>query len=110
MYLSELNVCKNQIVTTYIRICFFSDILGICHGVAGSGYVFLLLYRLTNEQMYLHRALRFAEFMFTEPFQAHARTPDCPHSLYEGWAGTALFLADLLQPKKAEFPLWNVFI
>ncbi|XP_078489542.1 lanC-like protein 3 isoform X2 [Ciona intestinalis] len=29
---------------------------GICHGVAGSGYVFLLLYRLTGDTKYLYRA------------------------------------------------------
>ena len=31
---------------------------GICHGVAGSGYVFLLMYRLTGEENYLYRAER----------------------------------------------------
>jgi len=31
---------------------------GICHGVAGSGYVFLLMYRLTAETKYLYRAER----------------------------------------------------
>ncbi|XP_014675270.1 PREDICTED: lanC-like protein 3 [Priapulus caudatus] len=82
---------------------------GICHGVAGSGYVFLLLYRLTEEPGYLHRALRFADFVYTDTFRRHARTPDRAHSLYEGWAGTMLYLSDLLHPEKAEFPLFNVF-
>ncbi len=82
---------------------------GICHGVAGSGYVFLLLYRLTSDEKHLHRALRFAEFMQTEEFQRGARRPDCPYSLYEGVAGTALFLADLTNPLKAEFPFFDVF-
>lgn len=31
---------------------------GICHGVAGSAYVFLLLYRLTGNSKYLYRAQR----------------------------------------------------
>lgn len=31
---------------------------GICHGVAGSAYVFLLLYRLTGNTKYLYRAQR----------------------------------------------------
>lgn len=82
---------------------------GICHGVAGSGYVFLLLYRLTNDSKYLHRAQCFAEFMFSPEFQNGARTPDSPFSLYEGWAGSVLFLLDLLQPETAEFPFFNVF-
>ncbi|GFO32197.1 LANC-like protein 3, partial [Plakobranchus ocellatus] len=82
---------------------------GICHGVAGSGYVFLLLYRLTNDKKYLHRAVQFAQFLFTQEFQAGARTPDNPYSLYEGLAGTVCFMLDLLQPEKAEFPFLDVF-
>ena len=39
---------------------------GICHGVAGSGYVFLLLYRLTGDRQQLARAHCFAHFLFTE--------------------------------------------
>lgn len=31
---------------------------GICHGVAGSAYVFLLLYRLTGNSKYIYRAQR----------------------------------------------------
>ena len=81
---------------------------GICHGVAGSGYVFLLLYRLTGDHKHLHRAQKLAEFMFMDEFQRNAKTPDSPFSLYEGWAGTVCFLADLMQPDKAEFPFFNV--
>lgn len=81
---------------------------GICHGIAGSGYVFLLLYWLTGDLRYLHRARQFAEFMFTDEFK-EARTPDCPYSLYEGLAGTACFLADILEPRNAAFPFMEVF-
>lgn len=83
-------------------------LLGICHGVAGSGYVFLLLYRLTGDEKHLHRANKFAEFMETKEFQQGARTPDTPYSLFEGLAGTACFLVDLLQPHRAEFPFFDV--
>jgi len=82
---------------------------GICHGVAGSGYVFLLLYRLTNEDEYLYRAQKFSEFMQTKEFQTGARTPDSPYSLYEGLAGTVCFYADLLNPSSASFPFFEVF-
>ncbi|XP_070568983.1 lanC-like protein 3 [Ptychodera flava] len=82
---------------------------GICHGIAGSGYVFLLLYRLTGDPKHLHRALQFAEFIYTEEFQKSSRRPDCPYSLYEGLAGTLCFLGDLLQPEKASFPFFEVF-
>jgi len=82
---------------------------GICHGVSGSGYVFLLLYRLTGDPRHLHRALQFAEFMETSEFKAKARTPDSPYSLYEGLAGTVCFLTDLMQPNVAKFPFFDVF-
>ncbi|XP_028160499.1 lanC-like protein 3 [Ostrinia furnacalis] len=82
---------------------------GICHGVAGNGYVFLLLYRLTGDEKYLHRAKKFADFMSTDEFLRDARLPDNPESLYEGTAGTVCFLADLLVPDKAEFPFQDVF-
>lgn len=82
---------------------------GICHGVAGNGYVFLLLHRLTGEEKYLYRAKNFADFMNTEEFLRNARLPDSPESLYEGTAGAVCYLADLLQPQKAEFPFQDVF-
>ena len=82
---------------------------GICHGVAGSGYVFLLLYRMTRDPVHLQRANSFAHFMTTTVFQRGARRPDCPFSLYEGTAGTLCFLTDLLNPDRAEFPFFDVF-
>ena len=39
---------------------------GVCHGVAGTGYVFLLLYRLTGDDQQLARAHCCANFLFTE--------------------------------------------
>ncbi|KAM3960339.1 lanC-like protein 3 homolog [Aphomia sociella] len=82
---------------------------GICHGVAGNGYVFLLLYKMTGEEKYLYRAKHFADFMNTDEFLRDARLPDNPESLYEGTAGTVCFLSDLLVPEKAEFPFQDVF-
>ncbi|OWJ99106.1 LANCL3 [Cervus elaphus hippelaphus] len=61
---------------------------GICHGVAGSAYVFLLLYRLTGNSKYIYRAQRFAEFLFTEEFKAGSRVLESIYSLYEGFSGT----------------------
>jgi len=82
---------------------------GICHGVAGSGYVFLLLYRLTNNPKHLHRAVVFAQFIESEEFKRSARVPDNPFSLYEGIAGTVCYLADLTAPAQAAFPFSEVF-
>ncbi|XP_057654525.1 lanC-like protein 3 homolog [Diorhabda carinulata] len=82
---------------------------GICHGVAGNGYVFLILYRLTQEPKYLHRALEFYNFMWSGDFQSGSRTPDYPYSLYEGLAGTTCFMADLTCPLQAKFPFYDIF-
>lgn len=82
---------------------------GLCHGIAGNGYVFLLLYRLTNDNKYLYRTLVFFQFLCSDEFKHNARTPDNPYSLYEGLAGTACFVADLLNPPAASFPFSNVF-
>ena len=79
---------------------------GICHGVAGNAYAFLLLHQLQPQRpSHLRRARAFAAFLERAEFRDGARTPDCPWSLHEGWAGTLCFLADLLEPAKAEFPL-----
>jgi len=82
---------------------------GLCHGVAGNGYAFLMMYRLTGDPKYYHRAIQFAHFIFTRDFELNSRVPDEPWSLFEGWAGVVCFLVDLLQPAKAEFPFAHVF-
>ncbi|XP_075265956.1 glutathione S-transferase LANCL1-like [Convolutriloba macropyga] len=81
---------------------------GLCHGVAGNGYSLLTLYRCTGEQAYFQQALQFGYFLGTEEFLHGSRTPDCPHSLFEGWAGAACFLCDLMQPMAARFPLFEL--
>ncbi|PIK45712.1 putative lanC-like protein 3-like isoform X5 [Apostichopus japonicus] len=82
---------------------------GICHGVAGNGYVFLLMYRLTKQVQYLYKAVQFAQFLESEEFKSKARTPDSPFSLFEGLAGTLCFLIHLLNPDQAEFPFFEVY-
>lgn len=44
---------------------------GICHGVAGSAYVFLLLYRLTGNSKYIYRAQRQDDLPHTDPVRVH---------------------------------------
>lgn len=82
---------------------------GICHGVSGNGYAFLLLYKVTQQKKYLFRATKFMEFLSHEEFELRARIPDNPFSLFEGYAGTVCFLIDLLKPDTAEFPFMDVF-
>ena len=81
----------------------------ICHGIAGHGIAHLLVYRLTNDEKYLYRAYKFAEFLKTDLFKTEARIPDSPYSLFEGLAGTVCFILDLLDPGNSEFPLIPVF-
>uniref|UniRef100_A0A3F2YVC9 LanC-like protein 3 homolog n=1 Tax=Anopheles culicifacies TaxID=139723 RepID=A0A3F2YVC9_9DIPT len=82
---------------------------GICHGVAGNGYAFLLMYRLTGEKCYLYRAAKFAEFLDSTLFADQLLAPDRPYSLYEGLAGAVCFLVDLLDPSQSSFPFMDVF-
>ncbi|XP_050072249.1 lanC-like protein 3 homolog [Anopheles maculipalpis] len=82
---------------------------GLCHGVAGNGYSFLLMYRLTGELRYLYRAAKFADFLNSTIFSEKLLAPDRPYSLYEGLAGTVCFLADLLNPLQSSFPFMDVF-
>ncbi|KAJ6596717.1 LanC-like protein 3 like, partial [Pseudolycoriella hygida] len=35
----------------------------LCHGVAGNGYAFLMMFRATGEVQYVYRAFKFAEFL-----------------------------------------------
>lgn len=82
---------------------------GICHGLAGNGYTFLLMYRLTGDKKYLYRAGRFMEFLTNKDFKTKARTPDRPFSLFEGLAGTVCYLIDVISPDVAYFPFMDVF-
>uniref|UniRef100_A0A915DI62 Uncharacterized protein n=1 Tax=Ditylenchus dipsaci TaxID=166011 RepID=A0A915DI62_9BILA len=78
---------------------------GICHGVSGNAYAFLLMYRLTQEENFVLRAKSFAAIMMNSGYQKLARTPDAPLSLFEGWAGSLCFLSDLANPMFAQFPM-----
>jgi len=82
---------------------------GLCHGVSGNGYVFLLLHRLTGELKYLHRAVKFAEFIFSDQFQ-NIKDLDHPTSLFEGWSAAVIFCTDILFPNQATFPFNEVFL
>ena len=47
--------------------------------------------------------------MQTEEFKENSRVPDAPYSLFEGIAGTACFLADLINPEESVFPFVDIF-
>ena len=71
-------------------------------------FCYLLYFRLTGDEKHYHRAVKFAEFIVSREFAGYLEKPDSPYSLYEGLAGTACFLIDILQPQKASFPLYDI--
>lgn len=77
---------------------------GICHGIAGNGYAFLMLHKVTKDDRYLYRAIKFSEFLTKSRFIREANIPDRPYSLYEGIAGAVCFLIDLIHPNQVAFP------
>eukprot|EP01067_Filipodium_phascolosomae_P009120 Filipodium_phascolosomae@DN8045_c0_g1_i2.p1 len=78
--------------------------LGICHGIAGSGYTFLVLFAATKDFKWLHRATSFAYFLVNFVPES---PPDRPYSLFEGLSGSTYFLLDLLYcPQQPVFPLF----
>nr|KAG5705127.1 hypothetical protein BaRGS_030844 [Batillaria attramentaria] len=79
---------------------------GLCHGAAGNAYAFLTMFRLTQNQKYLYRACKFAEWC-CDYGKHQCRTPDRPFSLFEGMAGTIYFLVDMLDPLNAKFPAFE---
>ncbi|KAK6621444.1 hypothetical protein RUM44_001251 [Polyplax serrata] len=80
---------------------------GICHGVAGNAYTFLILYQTTRDIKHLYRACKFAEWCTTYN-QYQERIPDRPYSLFEGLAGTIYFLNDIQDPMNARFPCFTI--
>lgn len=44
---------------------------GICHGVAGNGYCFLFMYRLTGQQEYLDKARTYAYVLMDPKFEVN---------------------------------------
>ncbi|CAG12678.1 unnamed protein product [Tetraodon nigroviridis] len=80
---------------------------GICHGTAGNAYAFLSLYKLTQEKKHLYRSCKFAEWCLA--YGTHGcRIPDRPYSLFEGMAGTILYLSELADPQASCFPAFEL--
>lgn len=80
---------------------------GLCHGIAGNAYAFIHLYQLTRDFKHLYRAGKFAQYYFEHSDKITWRA-DSPASLFEGYAGLAYFLSDLLDPNEAKFPAFQL--
>ena len=88
---------------------------GLCHGMAGNAYAFLLMYRYTGEDAHYYRAVKMSQFLmsdeasqavagYQDPQRYCVGVADFPYSLMEGLAGTICYLCDLLHPECAAFP------
>lgn len=86
--------------------------VGICHGISGSTYVFLSLYRLTGNVKYLHRAKAFACFLHERAqkliSEGNMHGGDRPYSLFEGLGGMAYLFLDMDDPSEARFPAYEL--
>ncbi len=69
---------------------------GLCHGTAGNAYAFLVLHRLTRDELWLERARAFALHAIGQVEQERASLGRGRYSLFTGDVGVALFLRDLL--------------
>lgn len=83
---------------------------GLCHGVAGNAYCFLVLFRCTDNDIYLYRARVFALAAQDGMVTKYQGTPDHPMSLFEGHTGLLALYTDLLMgnPSLARFPAFEM--
>ena len=71
--------------------------VGLCHGISGNAAVFLHLYQITNNKLYLRRAEYFMEFGLNSQYTNELFSqPDDPYSLYNGIGGAVLVMCDLI--------------
>lgn len=102
-YLEAAERCAEVIWKRGILHCGY----GLSDGTAGNAYAFLAMYKLTKKNLYLHRAIKFAEWCCD--FGKHdCPNPEFPCSLFEGLAGAIYFLSDILNPETACFPAFEL--
>ncbi|KAI3466131.1 hypothetical protein Pfo_022794 [Paulownia fortunei] len=86
--------------------------VGICHGISGNAYVFLLLYQLTGKSEFLYRAKAFACFLHdraqTLISEGIMHGGDRPYSLFEGIGGMAYLFLEMTEPSQARFPAYEL--
>jgi hypothetical protein len=70
---------------------------GLCHGTAGNGCAFLVLYRRSGDAMWLDRARAFAMHAIEQSELARAQHGQGRYTLWTGDAGLAVYLWQCLQ-------------
>jgi lantibiotic modifying enzyme len=69
---------------------------GLCYGISGNGYTFLLLYKITGDLKHLHRAKEFVKFIISKDYTKEEKKLKHSLSLFEGYSGVICFLIDVL--------------
>jgi lantibiotic modifying enzyme len=77
---------------------------GLCHGTAGNGQAFLVLYRRTGDVQWLARARAFAMHALQQAQQLRQRHGQGRHTLWTGDVGLAVFLWQCIEGR-AGMPL-----
>ena len=80
--------------------------VGLCHGIAGSGYALLSLHRATGDARWRARAEQAAAFGVAK-LPELGGVPDRPLSLFEGTCGLAALCLDLQDPGAARWPAYE---
>lgn len=80
----------------------------LCHGTAGNGYVFLVLYRRSGDPVWLERARAFAMHGLAQCEQAAREFGQGRYSLWTGDIGLAIYVWDCIHAQ-ARFPTLDVF-
>ncbi|GAM23125.1 hypothetical protein SAMD00019534_063000 [Acytostelium subglobosum LB1] len=70
--------------------------VGLCHGISGNAYSFLLLYMHTRYKKYLYQCVEFLKLCCNNDFLEQLKTPDHPNSLFEGRGGLVWILSDVI--------------
>lgn len=80
----------------------------LCHGTAGNGYTFLVLYQRTGDSLWLERARAFAMHALVQCERDAQAYGQLRYSLWTGDLGLAIYLWDCIQGKP-RFPTLHVF-
>ncbi|WWC93958.1 hypothetical protein V866_000796 [Kwoniella sp. B9012] len=84
--------------------------VGLCHGISGNAFALGALCDLTGDIKWLHRTRAFANIaldIVRGDSDQHIYTPDHPYSLYEGMAGLAWLIDDLVKDHIGGFPAFT---
>ncbi|WVQ67897.1 uncharacterized protein L199_006102 [Kwoniella botswanensis] len=84
--------------------------VGLCHGISGNAFALGALYDLTGDDKWLQRTQAFSSIALNivkGDSDQRTSTPDHPYSLYEGMAGLAWLIDDLVKDQIGGFPAFT---